>query len=236
MRIIKREEVASFHQQLGSKSTEEILKWAYAELGQDLGMTTAFGYSGILLMHLLQELAIDIDVYFVDTGFHFEETLELADRVRKEMGVRLHRVAADPELRSYFLRRYGERPYEGDANICCHYLKTTPIVEILGKKSAWLSALRKDQSNSRAGIDVVEMDGRGTLKIYPLAKWTREETWSYVVKRGLPYNPLHDRGFPSVGCRPCTLPVEQGGDERDGRWKSTPKLECGIHLPVISGE
>lgn len=225
------EELPNIAAELADMDVEKMLTWAADRFGDRLGMTTAFGYSGIVLMDHIRKLGIDIDIFFIDTGFHFQETLDLAARIRDEWGLRIRSVEADEALREYVYQTFGSNPCKTHPDICCHFLKVAPLLTVLRTKDAWLSAVRRDQSLSRTSIDTVEIDGRGTFKISPLAYWTRDQAWQYIRENGLPYNPLHDQHYPSIGCWPCTEPVERGGDERDGRWKSIPKLECGIHVP-----
>ena len=127
-------------------------------------------------------------------------------------------------------KKIGKEPYKVNADLCCHYCKVEPLLRVLHKHEAWLSGIRRDQSITRAKIQVIDLDGRGSIKISPMYKWTKKRTWDYIRENNVPYHPLNDNGYPSVGCEPCTVPVEEGGDERDGRWPFMQKLECGIHL------
>jgi phosphoadenosine phosphosulfate reductase len=213
---------------LEGKDIESILRWSVKTFGEGLGVMTALGYSGIVLMDHLRRLVDDLTVYFIDTGKHFEQTLELKDRLEGDWGIRfevLRPAFSDEQIEGLI----GPRAWETNPDLCCHHRKVEPLLRVLRTKKAWLSALRRDQSATRSGVSPVELDGRGTIKIYPMADWTRERCWEYVRDRGLPYNPLHDEGYPSIGCVPCTSPVAPGESERAGRWNSMPKLECGIH-------
>jgi len=224
-------ELPKIYRRLKNKPVNDVLAWAYNRFGSKLGMTTAFGYSGVVLMHHIHQMKLDIDIYFIDTGYHFPETLQFARKLQKEWKLKVHWLRIDDYLRRYLFKIVrSNKPWKVNPNLCCHYCKVEPFLRIQPKKDAWLSAIRRDQSYTRSVIDTVEIDGRGTFKIYPLAYWTKKQTWDYIRRNKLPYNPLHDKGYMSVGCRFCTSSVKQGGDERDGRWKSTPKLECGIHI------
>ena len=226
---ISMEEAAEISDLLEDKSIEEILAWAVERFGDRLGFMTALGYSGVVLLHHILKLKPDIEANFIDTGFHFPETLQFLQRLRNEWGVKF--VVLRPHMSAQELHEaVGDEPWKVNADLCCHYMKVEPLLRVIHTRDAWLSALRRDQSAARAEIDVVEMDGRGTLRIHPMAGWTFERTWEYIRKNNLPYHPLHDKGYPSVGCLHCTAQVAPGQHERTGRWNSMPKLECGLHL------
>ncbi len=214
--------------ELEGKPVAEILRWAYERFGDGLGMMSALGYSGIALIDHIVQTGYGIEVFFIDTGFHFPETLDLLHELQNtcplEIKVLKPSISID-ELQS----QVGEKPWEANPDLCCHHMKVEPLLRVLHTKKAWLSAIRRDQSSTRAGVDIVEVDGRGTIKIYPFANWSFERTWNYIKERSLIYNKLHDQGFFSIGCVHCTKPVKAGEHERSGRWHSMPKLECGLH-------
>jgi len=206
-----------------------ILKWAKETFGDSIAMTTAFAYSGVVLLHHVLQIIPDLKIYFIDTGFHFKETIDFCNKMTDKWDLNLEII--NPTVTKMELeKKIGNLPHKINPDLCCHYCKVEPLLRILHNHPAWLSGLRRDQSRTRAEIETIEMDGRGTIKIYPLAYWTKEQTWEYIKKHNLPHHPLHDKGYLSIGCEPCTRPVGAGGDERDGRWPDMQKLECGIHL------
>jgi phosphoadenosine phosphosulfate reductase len=207
----------------------KILKWTKKTFGNNVAMTTAFGYGGVVLLHHVLKIIPDLKVYFIDTGFHFKETIDFCNRIIDEWNLNLE-IIKPTVLKTELEKKIGDSPYKLNPDLCCHYCKVEPLLRVLHNHSAWLSGLRRDQSRTRAEIEIIEMDGRGTIKIYPLAHWTKEQTWKYIKKNNLPYHPLHDKDYLSIGCKPCTKPIKAGGDERDGRWPDMQKLECGIHL------
>ena len=214
--------------ELKNKSVAEIILIAHEKFGDKLAMTTAFGYSGIVLMSFVKDIVPELPIYFIDTRYHFEETLKLAEKIKKEWKLNIIYLSTkytEKELEKII----GKETYKTNPDLCCQYRKVEPLLSVLKTKDAWLSAIRRDQSRTRESIDVVEIDNRGIIKINPLYNWTKFQTWMYIRKYDLPYNPLHDQYYPSVGCKPCTSPVDKGGDERDGRWRNMPKEECGIH-------
>jgi phosphoadenosine phosphosulfate reductase len=230
MERIRNSELRELNAEMRNAQAEEILSYATERWGDRLGMTTAFGYSGVLLMYLLRRIGSLPAIYFIDTGLHFAETYRFAERLRREWDLPLRTVRADGEIRDYVYETLGERPWEENPNLCCHYLKVAPLLHILPEKDAWISALRRDQSPSRKNIEIFQLDSRGTLKIHPLAHYSAEEVWGWIGVHELPYHPLHDEGYPSIGCRPCTAPAARNENERAGRWKGSGKLECGLHL------
>jgi len=218
------------NEQLQDKDVISILEWAKDAFGGDrISMTTAFGYSGLVLLHHVLSLMPDIQIYFIDTGFHFKETLGFCERITKEWDLNLK--VLHPEITmGELVDKLGPQPYEENPELCCHYCKVEPLLKILNNHLVWLSGIRRDQSRTRAEIEIIELDGRGKIKLSPLAFWTQKKTWQYIREHDLLYHPLHDKGYLSIGCEPCTIPVEKGGDERDGRWPFMQKMECGIHL------
>lgn len=223
------EEAEAIAAELEGKSVNEILHWAIETFGDYLGFMTALGYSGVVLMDHLRKIKPQFEACFIDTGFHFPETLEFLQRLRDEWSINF-KVLTPVMSKDGVSETVGTEPWKVNADLCCLYMKVEPMLRAIHTRQAWLSAIRRDQSVARASIDVVEIDGRGVLKIYPLAAWTSEQVWEYIRSHDIPYNPLHDTGYLSVGCTHCTAPVAPGEHERTGRWNSMPKLECGLHL------
>lgn len=217
------------------KEVSEIISLAYKEFGDNLAMTSAFGYSGIVLMSFVKEIAPNLPIYFIDTRLHFEETIKLLNKIKNEWKLNIQCIY--PNYNEEELEKIiGKEAYKINPDICCHYRKVDPLVRILKTKTAWLSAIRRDQSSSRIEIKVIELDGRDLIKVNPLFNWTRDQVWMYIRKYDLPYNPLHDQYYPSIGCKPCTVPVDKGGSERNGRWKKFQKIECGLHINKIDND
>ena len=206
--------------------TKSVIKWASNTFGKDIGMFTGFGYGGIVLMDILKESEIFIDVYFIDTGFHFPETLEIARMYPNVKWIRL-----DDRIKKTFLDSIlTDRPWEFDNNLCCHYFKIDPMLRVLPEKKIWMDALRSEQTEFRKNLSFQEIDGRGILKIHPMLDWTVEDCWKYIKRRKLKYNRLHGQNYMSIGCKYCTEPIQPGDHERSGRWKEALKCECGMHI------
>ena len=206
-----------------------ILRWAVEEFGLDVALATGFGAEGCVLVAMLSAISKDTRIFYLDTDLLFPETYALRDQLEARYGVRFERRAARLSLENQ-AAAYGERLWERRPDECCRLRKVEPLKEVLTGLRAWVTAIRRDQSPARAGIGVVERDEKfGLIKINPLAAWSARDVWNYISKHDVPYNPLHDRGFPSIGCVPCTTPVQIGEAPRAGRWRGTGKTECGIH-------
>ncbi len=228
--MIKESTVTKFIPILRGKSPAEIIRVARDEFGEQLMMTTAFGYSGIVLLSFVRDVYPDIPIYFIDTSYHFEETLKLRTKLMNEWGINIQKISSSHSEAS-LIKILGEKAYQTDPDNCCHYRKVEPLLNILKDDTIWLSATRRDQSTTRANTEVIEIDGRGLIKINPLFDWTRDQCWTYIRKYDIPYNPLHDQKYPSIGCTHCTKPTDLGGDdERSGRWAGLDKIECGLHV------
>lgn len=220
---------------LESSTTEEVLAWAYSTYGDRVAMSTAFGPSGVVLMHLASRINPGAKVFFVDTGYHFEQTLQMVERIDQHLAVDIEVVRPQLTVEAQALV-HGDRLHVVDPDRCCAMRKVEPTQRILADLDAWMTALRRDQGPSRANTPVVDVrpqpDGRILAKIAPLATWTRKDVWRHISAHGLPYNPLHDEGYGSVGCQPCTQPSTDASDERSGRWTGRGKTECGLHTMI----
>ena len=207
-----------------------IIEWAAEAVGRErLVVATSFGPSGMVNVHMLARIAPEVPVVFVDTLYHFDETLELANVVSQKYGldVRIYRPA---ESRQEFERMYGERLWERDLDRFHELTKVKPMERALEGVSGWITGRRRDQSDSRSDMPHVELGDR--VKVNPLASWTRKDVWEYIVTNSVPYNPLHDRGYTSIGDEPLTTPTLAGEHERAGRWRGQDRVECGLHTII----
>ena len=216
--------------QFESRSVEDILAWAIPQFAPRIAMTSSFGTEGIVLIDHLAKLGLKLPVIYLDTGFHFAATEELKDQLqeRYDLEIIVQQAALSVAEQTQL---HGEKLYQRDPDACCRLRKVEPLRQALSNLDAWVVALRRDQSPSRANIQIVEWNAKHELvKINPLATWTRNDIWNYTLKHKLPYNRLYDEGYTSVGCWPCTKKVSAGDHERSGRWAGQGKVECGIHL------
>lgn len=204
-----------------------IIEWAVrtVESGR-LIVSTSFGPSGMVNLHVLAQVAPEVPVVFIDTLYHFKETLEHAALVQRYYGldVRTYRPA---ETREDFEREHGERLWERDIDLFHKLTKVEPMARALEGVSGWMTGRRRDQSATRAALPIVEVGEH--IKINPVARWGRGDVWRFILDNDVPYNPLHDLGYASIGDEPLTTPVHLGEDERAGRWRGQARVECGLH-------
>lgn len=213
-----------------TRSVEDILEWAAARHSPKLVMTSNFGAEGVVLMDHLMRVAPETPIIYLNTGFQFDATDEVKERLRDRYKFNLIEARAVLTVEEQ-AKIHGERLYETNSDLCCRLRKVEPLQKALAGYEAWVAALRRDQSATRASIKTIEWNARNQMvKIHPLATWNRSQVWNYIVKHNLPYNRLYDDGYPSIGCQPCTRPVATGEHERSGRWSGSKKQECGIHL------
>jgi len=213
---------------------EQVLAWAFTTYGEDVAVATGLGVEGMVLLDLAARVNPDLKVFTGDTEFLFPETYDLIDRVEERYDIKIERLYSDltPEDQE---RGYGKALWARDPDLCCSLRKVEPLRRKLATLDAWMTAIRREQTQDRATAHKVDWDAKFNLvKISPLADWTREMIWRYVVKHDVPYNPLHDRNYPSIGCTHCTRAVQPGEDPRAGRWSGFGKTECGLHTPASS--
>jgi phosphoadenosine phosphosulfate reductase len=212
----------------------EILAWSAENIPTGLVQTSAFNVDDIAITDILyRELKQHSPVIFLDTLFHFPQTLELVEKVKQLYNVNL-KVYKNEEVdsREAFTAKYGEALWDQDITKFHDVTKIEPLQRGLDELDtvAWITGRRRDQAPTRANMPIFELDKKGRLKINPLATWTRKETWDFVEEHKVIYNPLHDQGYPSIGDEPITTKVAEGESERDGRWRGSGKTECGIHI------
>jgi phosphoadenosine phosphosulfate reductase len=208
-------------------SAEDVLLWAYEQFGDRMCLTCSWQRQSSALVHMVSELGLDVPVVELDTLVLFPETYETRARL-----VERYRL----KLKSFPPIDAPDRLWETEPDRCCHIRKVEPLARALQHYDAWISGIRREQSPTRANAQRVDWSERyGVWKIQPLVDWDAKRLAAYVHVNEIPYNPLHDQGYPSIGCVPCTRPVVVGEDERAGRWDGSDRLECGIHVnaPLI---
>jgi phosphoadenosine phosphosulfate reductase len=226
---LSREEVGRLADELESRPAEDVLRTASEVLGDRLVLTCSWQKQSSVLVHMVSEIAPDMRVVTFDTGVLFPETYETRDRLMERYPLRFE--AIEPELTlAEQASRHGEALWSRDPDACCAIRKVAPLERALDGMDGWVTGIRREQSRTRENARKIELDERrGVVKVQPLVDWTNRDVWRYIWKHSIPYNPLHDHGYPSIGCVPCTHSVNPGGDERSGRWRGTGKIECGLH-------
>jgi phosphoadenosine phosphosulfate reductase len=218
------------NRKLDGARPQDILRWAVEAFYPRLTMATAFGPEGCAILHMLAAIEPRVRVFNLDTGYQFAETLQLRDRIAERYGIDVELVRPETSVAAYEAANVGP-VYSHDPDRCCRDRKLVPLRRAVAGYDAWISSIRADQSTHRARSSVIGWDAKfGLIKVNPLLRWTHRDVWAFVVANDVPYNPLHDHGFPSIGCWPCTRAVAIGEtDERAGRWAGQAKTECGLH-------
>jgi len=243
-------DLEKLNQEFEKKKPEEIIAWALREFSGKIAMSSSFGPESAVLLHMVSRANPATPVLFLETGYHFPETLEYKERLTRLFGLKnIVELTADPKKKAEVVARYQGIPYEKDPDLCCQINKVEPIDRALKDYDAWMSGIRRHQTDFRKSIRIVEEystkgggaplwapeDSKGghggppLHKISPLANFTSRELWWYLKEHNIPNHPLSEKGYLSVGCWPCTRPVQDGDDERSGRWAGKAKTECGIH-------
>ncbi|HZO86026.1 MAG TPA: phosphoadenylyl-sulfate reductase [Verrucomicrobiae bacterium] len=227
-------EIAPLDARFGQAPTEEILAWAWNRFGRQAAIGTSFQGAGLVMMHLAKEHGLEFPVFTLDTGLLFPETLELKKRLEDFFGYQIESLHPDLTVERQ-AAAYGPELWTREPDLCCTMRKVLPLQTKLSELDCWITGLRRQQSDTRSKIGIVELYvfdatvGRDILKLNPMANWKREEVWEYIQRHKIPYNPLHDAGYRSIGCQPCTRKTANGDEERAGRWTGFNKVECGIH-------
>ncbi len=223
------EQLREHSQRLESASPEEIVRWAVETYFPKLTMATAFGPEGCVIIYFLSRIEPRTHVFNLDTGYQFKETLALRDEIARRYGIEVELKQPDTTVEQYEAQNGGPL-YQSSPDKCCFDRKITVLRRAAVGYSAWMSGIRRDQSTDRAKAPIVGWDKKfGLVKVSPLANWTKKDVWGLITRENIPYNPLHDQGYTSIGCWPCTRAVMFGEDERAGRWSGTAKTECGLH-------
>jgi phosphoadenosine phosphosulfate reductase len=212
---------------------DEILSWGFETFGWKVVLGTGFGLSGVFLIHRLVTKSIPIKIFYLDTNLLFSETYKLRDELEDTFDISIERVSTQLSLEGQ-AEKHGDELWKSNPDKCCYLRKVLPLKSYLSDKEAWVTGVRRSQAATRKQTEIIEWDPLNeVVKINPLAKWGNDDVWEYINKHNIPYNPLHDHGYPTIGCIPCTEPAETDEpDERNGRWKNLEKTECGIHLPT----
>ena len=213
------DDLAELSAKFEHRPAEEVIQWAVDSFSPYLSLAASM--TDAVLIDLAVRVDPGIEVVFIDTGYHFPETLETVERVRRHYGLNLRMMTV--------ARQYPDL-WVANPRDCCSAVKTGQLDRALAGKAAWMSGLRRSEAPTRGGAAIVGRDLRGLVKVNPIAAWSDEQVADYIARHRVPFNPLLERGYPSIGCMPCTRPVEPGADARSGRWADSDKTECGLHL------
>ena len=228
-------DVDGLNKELGGKSAEEIIRWAGETFGSDIKAASSFGAEDVVVIDLIAKTAPEISIFTLDTGRLHDETYQVMESVRAKYELPMQTMFPNGEAVELLVAEKGYYSFlESVENRkeCCAIRKVGPLKRALSDAAAWMTGLRRDQSVTRTDTPAIEWDeGNGMLKVNPIIEWTNDDVWAYIKENNVPYNELHDKGFPSIGCAPCTRAIKEGEDIRAGRWwwENPEFKECGLH-------
>ena len=225
-----KDKIAEVQLSAESWSPQRVLSWAFENFGNEVAISSAFGAEGMVLIDMASRVRKDFRVFTVDTEFLFPETYTLIDRIQQRYEITVEKVFSllSPEKQEQL---HGPALWGRDPDQCCNLRKVDPLRRKLNELDAWITSIRRDQTSFRMDARKIEWDAKfGLVKMNPIADWTSKQVWRYLLEHNVPYNPLHDQNYPSIGCTHCTRAVQPGEDPRAGRWPGTAKTECGLHI------
>lgn len=225
-------ELESLSGSLESKQPQDVLAVALDRYMSKIVLACSFGAEDVVLVDMVRKINPSVPLFYLDTDFLFPDTYATRDRIIERYDMEPSQVIQVKSLLTPAEQadQYGAALWSKDPDQCCQLRKVEPLTRILQRYDAWITGIRRDQAPSRANAGLLEWDAKfGLVKINPLARWTWTDVWTYIKVYEVPYNPLHDHNYPSIGCTYCTAPVAPGDDPRAGRWKNFAKTECGLH-------
>ena len=231
--LLSDQELTDLNLRFEREHPREIVRWLFERSGLDrVAIASAFQAEGTCVMHMATEIRPEVPVLFLETGFHFAETMAFRAQLTELLGLNVVDLIGGYNNQTQEAE-FGPRLYERDPTLCCEINKVRPMFEALRSLDGWITAFRRDSSPTRAHAPIVDRyelePGHPIVKVNPVATWSRRDTWAYLREHGLPHNPLYDLGYASIGCAPCTRMRFPGEAERAGRWAGLAKWECGIH-------
>ncbi len=222
-----------FSNELETKTPQEIIEWTVDRYSPYVAMSSSFQTQSMPLLHMMSQIAPDMPIFFIDTGYHFWETLMFREKLAEEWKLNIVDLHRDSRWDDFARQRLRTLPVE-DPNLCCFMHKVQPMQYALKGYKAWVSGIRRDQTSVRAEAKILEMQEDNLLKVNPLLNWTKKDVQKYIDDNNLPKHPLFEKGYRSVGCAPCTIAIGVNDDERAGRWAGKGKVECGLHTDMFS--
>jgi phosphoadenosine phosphosulfate reductase len=225
-----KDQIASLQLSAEQWTPQRTLAWAFDKFGESVALSSAFGAEGMVLIDMASRIHKDFRLFTIDTEFLFPETYALMDRIEERYGIEIQKVYSvlSPEKQE---RSFGSALWERDPDLCCNLRKVEPLRRTLKDLNAWITSIRRDQTPVRSAAQRIEWDSKfGLVKINPIVDWTSSQVWGYIHDHDVPYNPLHDQDYPSIGCTHCTRAIRPGEDARSGRWPGFSKTECGLHM------
>jgi phosphoadenosine phosphosulfate reductase len=226
-------EIERLSDEFETKTPQEIITWAVDTFWPQIALSSSFQTQSIPLLHMASRLRRDILILFLDTGYHFWETLIFREKIASEWQLNVLDLYRDSRWDSFARRQTRALPFE-DPNLCCFMHKVQPMQKAMKNMLAWISGIRRDQTSVRAQAKILELQTDGLVKINPLLNWTKNDVQQYMEEHNLPKHPLYEKGYRSIGCAPCTVAIGVNDDERAGRWAGRTKIECGLHTDMFN--
>lgn len=227
------EQIEKLSADFETKTPQEIIQWAVDTFSPEIAMSSSFQTQSMPLLHMVASIKRDTRVYFIDTGYHFWETLMFREYIALEWDLNVVDLYRNSRWDVFVRQHTRTLPLE-DPNLCCYLHKVQPMQAALSGLKAWISGIRRDQTSERAHARILELQSDGLLKINPLLNWTKADVKRYMEENNLPAHPLFEKGYRSVGCAPCTIAIGVNDDERSGRWAGRGKVECGLHTTMFT--
>jgi phosphoadenosine phosphosulfate reductase len=221
------QDLNKLNEQFETATPQEIMRWAMQTYGQKAALSSSFGAQSVVLLHMLVEIDPTIPVLFLDTGHLFQETHQFKNQLQQRLKFNLKEFKATPQEVAQVNARLANNSVE--KGTCCDDVKVRLMQESLQGVECWMAGLRRGQADTRKNIKIIEQYGTGLIKVHPIANWSGKDTYDYMKKFDLPFHPLWEKCYKSIGCEPCTTLPLPGQDERSGRWAGQDKTECGIH-------
>ena len=228
-------DLARLNSQFEISAPQEILNWAVENYWPSIVMSSSFQTQSVPLLHMVAQIKPELPIYFLDTGYHFPETLLYKEKLQKTLGLNVIDLRNE-ELDGPQESVPGGPLYRSDPDRCCYLRKVAPMEKALQDVQAWVTGIRREQTVHRPRANIFERKSNGLLKVNPLLNWVQKDVWSYISRHDLPVHPLFSQGYLSIGCAPCTRPAQPGEDERTGRWAGSAKVECGLHTELFEND
>ncbi len=225
--------IEKFSKEFETWTPQEIIVWAADRFSPYIAMSSSFQTQSMPLLHMATRIIPDLPILFIDTGYHFWDTLMFREKIAHEWKLNIIDLRR-PSHWDSFVRQYARTLPLEDPNLCCYLHKVQPMQQALKGYKAWISGIRRDQTVIRAKAHFLELQENGLLKINPLLNWKKEDVNRYIEEHNLPHHPLYEKGYRSVGCAPCTIAIGVNDDERAGRWAGRGKVECGLHTSMFN--
>lgn len=225
-------EIERLSDEFETKTPQEIIQWAVDMFWPQVALSSSFQTQSMPLLHMASQVRRDILIFFLDTGYHFWDTLIFREQIASEWHLNVLDLYRDTRW-DHFARQHTRTLPVEDPNLCCFLHKVQPMQKALKDMLAWITGIRRDQTHVRARARILELQNDGLIKINPLLNWTKADVKDYLEEHQLPSHPLFDKGYRSIGCAPCTIPVGLNDDERSGRWHGCRKIECGLHTEMF---